>query len=49
MESVDGLIAHVRNVSTGEIAVMVGTRETIFRDHSLAARLVDAAGKSPVG
>lgn len=47
-EPVQNLIAHVRNVATGEIAVMVGTREVIHRDRSLALRLMDIADKSPV-
>jgi hypothetical protein len=42
-ESVEGLIAHVRNLSTGEIALMVGTREVIRQDRSLTARLADHA------
>jgi hypothetical protein len=42
------LIAHVRDVSTGEISIMVGTREVIHRDRSLAMRLMEAASKSPV-
>jgi hypothetical protein len=37
------LIAHVRNVSRGEIALMVGTREVIYKDRELAARLMIAA------
>jgi hypothetical protein len=45
-EPVQGLIAHVRNVATGEIAVMVGTREVIHRDRALAVRLLDIAGQS---
>jgi hypothetical protein len=45
-ESADGLIAHVRNVSSGEIALMVGTREVVHQDRSLAARLADAARAS---
>jgi hypothetical protein len=47
-EPVQGLIAHVRNVSTGEISIMVGTREVIHQDRSLALRLVDAASKASV-
>jgi len=47
-EPVEGLIAHVRDVSTGEIAVMVGTREVIHRDRSLAMRLMDVAQRSTV-
>ncbi|GAC1437036.1 MAG: hypothetical protein NVSMB65_11200 [Chloroflexota bacterium] len=37
------LVAHVRNVTTGEIALLVGTREIIVRDHDLVRRLVKAA------
>ena len=37
------VIAHVRDVRTGEIAVFTGTTETIVRDRTLAARLVRAA------
>jgi hypothetical protein len=44
----EGLIAHLRDASTGEVAVMVGNREIICRDRSLAARLLDAAHTSPV-
>ena len=45
-DSVEGLIAHVRNVHTGEIALMAGTREVIWRDPSLAARLAHMARSS---
>jgi hypothetical protein len=44
---VQGLIAHVRNAATGEISVMVGTREVIHRDRALAVRLMDIADQSP--
>jgi hypothetical protein len=37
------LIAHVRDLSTGEISVMAGTREVIHRDRELASRLMRAA------
>jgi len=37
------LIAHVRDVSTGEISLMVGERHVVQRDAELAARLYDAA------
>ena len=40
----DGLIAHVRDVATGEISVMVGTREVVKRDRALADRLLAIAG-----
>jgi anaerobic selenocysteine-containing dehydrogenase len=37
------LVAHVRDVATGEIALMAGTREIVFRDAALVARLLKAA------
>ena len=37
------LIAHVRNRATGEIALLVGTREIVIRDRALVMRLVKAA------
>jgi len=37
------LVAHVRNMKTGEVAVMVGTRQVIIHDRRLVARLVKAA------
>jgi hypothetical protein len=37
------LVAHVRDVSTGEISVFNGTREVIVRDPQLAGRLARAA------
>ena len=39
----DGLIAHVRDGATGEISVMIGEREVVHRDRSLAQRLLDIA------
>lgn len=37
------LMAYVRNVTAGEIALMVGTREVVIRDVDLARRLMKAA------
>ena len=37
------LVAHVKNAATGEISLFVGTREVIFRDRKVAARLVRAS------
>ncbi len=37
------LMAHVRNASTGEVALLVGTREVVVHDHELVRRLVKAA------
>ena len=36
----DALVAHVRNISTGEVAVLMGTREVVYRDRALVARLL---------
>lgn len=37
------VVAHVRDVSKGEIDVFVGTQHFTLRDRSLADRIVDAA------
>lgn len=37
------LIAHVRDFSTGEIGLMIGTREVIYRDPDLARHLLRTA------
>ena len=37
------LIAHVRDLNSGEISLMVGTKHVIQRDVDLAARLYNAA------
>ncbi|MGH9017314.1 MAG: hypothetical protein ACRDY1_06155 [Acidimicrobiales bacterium] len=37
------LVAHVRDVSTGEIGIFNGTREVVVNDPQLAARLFRAA------
>jgi hypothetical protein len=37
------LVAHIRDAGTGEISLLVGTRELMFRDTDLVARLVKAA------
>ena len=36
------LVAHVRDLATGEIGVFSGTQEVVFHDPSLAARLFHA-------
>jgi hypothetical protein len=36
------LVAHVRDLATGEIGLFSGTREVVFHDPSLAARLFHA-------
>jgi hypothetical protein len=43
--SLDGpLVAHVKDLSTGEIGVYMGTSEVTFRDRHLAAKLYRAVG-----
>lgn len=43
--SLDGpLVAHVKDLSTGEIGVYLGTSEVTFRDRQLAATLYRAIG-----
>lgn len=37
------LLAHVSDLASGEISLMVGTREIIFRDPNLVMRLLQAA------
>lgn len=37
------LLAHVSDLASGEISLLVGTREIIFRDPSLVMRLLQAA------
>jgi hypothetical protein len=36
------LVAHVRNVATGEVAVLMGTREVVYHDRALVGRLLGA-------
>ena len=37
------VVAHVRNASTGEVAVMVGESEVVYHDPKLVGRLLAAA------
>jgi hypothetical protein len=37
------VVAHVRDASTGDVAVMVGTSEVVYRDPQLVGRLLAAA------
>jgi hypothetical protein len=39
----DPVVAHVRDATTGEIALYVGDREVTVRDRRLASQLVKAA------
>jgi hypothetical protein len=40
------MIVHVRDLSTGEIAIMAGTSEVVYRDADLVARLVQGARRA---
>ena len=42
-EMSEPVVAHVKDLSTGEISLFSGTREVVLRDPQLAARLVRAA------
>ncbi|MHB8600601.1 MAG: hypothetical protein ACYDER_27820 [Ktedonobacteraceae bacterium] len=37
------LMAHVSDIASGEISLLMGTREVIFRDPQLVMRLLQAA------
>jgi hypothetical protein len=37
------ILAHVRNVATGEIAILFGSQEVIIHDRAMALRIVQAA------
>lgn len=37
------IVAHVRDASTGEVSIMVGTHEVLHRDPQLVGRLLAAA------
>lgn len=37
------LVAHVRDFASGEVGLLVGTQEIIYRDTELVARLLRAA------
>ena len=39
----DPLVAHVRDVASGEVSLMVGTDHVVLRDANLVARLYGAA------
>lgn len=39
----EDIVALIRNASTGEVAVMSGSREVIYHDPQLVGRLLDAA------
>jgi hypothetical protein len=40
------LVVHVRNATAGEMSLMVGTQELVYRDPDLVARLVRTANSA---
>ena len=43
------IVLHVRDVAAGEVSLLVGTTETIYRDRELVARLVGASARAARG
>jgi hypothetical protein len=41
------VVVHVRNLASGELALLVGTREIIFHDREFVTRLGRAVRRSP--
>jgi hypothetical protein len=41
--STDPMVVHVSDVAKGEVTLLVGAREIVFRDRRLVARLIKAA------
>jgi hypothetical protein len=42
----DEVVAHVRDASTGEVAVLVGTHELVYHDRALVGRLLAGARRA---
>lgn len=42
----DDVVAHVRDASSGEIAVLVGTKELVYHDPALVGRLLAGARRA---
>lgn len=40
------VVAHIRNASTGEVVIMVGTNEIAYHDRALVARMLSGARKA---
>jgi len=38
----DSLLLHVRDLETGEVAILAGTKEVVYRDVALVDSLLDA-------
>lgn len=41
------VVAHVRDLTSGEIAILVGTQQIVYRDKEFVARLVRAVRQAP--
>jgi hypothetical protein len=44
--SARSMVIHVNDVATGEMRLLVGTREIVLRDERLVARFIEAAGSA---
>jgi hypothetical protein len=42
----ENVIVHVRNFATGEISIMAGTSEVVYRDADVVARLLQGAQRA---
>lgn len=42
----DDVVAHVQNASSGEVALLFGTREFVYRDPALVSRLLAGARRA---
>ena len=42
----DDIVAHVRDASSGEVAVLIGTRELVYNDPALVGRLLAGARRA---
>lgn len=42
----DDLVAHVRDASRGDVALLVGTREVVYHDPELVGRLLQGARRA---
>jgi hypothetical protein len=40
------MLVHIRDVATGEVAVMVGTQELVYQDAALVSHLVRTAARA---
>ncbi|MGI9034178.1 MAG: twin-arginine translocation signal domain-containing protein [Acidimicrobiales bacterium] len=43
------IVAHVRDVASGQVVLMMGTSEVVYQDHNLARTLARAAQSATAG